>query len=84
MESSPLEEEINQAYRPTYAIKVSFQEARMEKLGGIPLSSTNLVQVFEVEDMLFKSKKKKDKESYVVLTRGCRGFKNLTSTLEEV
>jgi hypothetical protein len=43
MESRPVVEEINQAYRPPHATKVSFEDARMEKSSEIPSSSANLV-----------------------------------------
>lgn len=84
VESRPVVEEVNQVYRPPHATKVSFQDARMEKLDIIPSSSANLVQVLEVGDLLLKSKKKEDRESYVVLTRGRRGSEELTPALGEV
>ena len=42
------------------------------------------MQVFEVEDMSFKLKEEDDRESYAMLTRGRRGYENLTPALGEV
>lgn len=84
VESNPVVGECSQAYHSTHATKVRFEDARMEKLSKIPLSSAKFVQVLDIELLSFKMKGKEDWEFYTVFTQERQGTEKLTLALGEV